>query len=135
MEESAGTRVVRLQGKATQRSSPQGPGQTSHASGRRFETRRAHWLLHGVLARDNRCAVRIRAPQDAPSDLRGFVDRYPAAWNACDTDAMVQGCFVRRLSARAGPEAVSRGFESLPFRFLTKSGLTAVVFAGSGSFT
>jgi steroid delta-isomerase-like uncharacterized protein len=34
--------------------------------------------------------MRVLARQDALSELRGFVDRYLAAWNTCDTDAMAQ---------------------------------------------
>ena len=34
--------------------------------------------------------MRVLARQDASSGLRGFADRYLAAWNTCDTDAMAQ---------------------------------------------
>jgi len=34
--------------------------------------------------------MRVLARQDALSELRGFVDRYLNAWNACDPDAMAQ---------------------------------------------
>lgn len=51
--------------------------------------------LVDILARpsrpDYRClmAVSGSAP-DVAVELRGFVDRYLAAWNGCDTDAMAQ---------------------------------------------
>jgi hypothetical protein len=36
------------------------------------------------------CAMAVTASQDAAAYLRNFVERYVAAWNGCDTEAMAQ---------------------------------------------
>jgi steroid delta-isomerase-like uncharacterized protein len=51
--------------------------------------------LLGALARsleqDYRCRMAAGASvSDVTLELRGFVERYVAAWNGCDTDAMAQ---------------------------------------------